>query len=158
VVRRRELLALGGAALLVGCGRDQEPPVPPPAADALLRSMEAERAAAAALAGLEAPERDLVRTLAVRARERAQQAAAAVTELTGRSHDPLAAGDDLDPETALDRLRAAVAAHVEAMPSLRGREQRRLGAAFVTDAAADLALLGDAFGSPSAEAFPGTPT
>jgi hypothetical protein len=162
VVSRRELLALGSATLLVGCGKDQEPPVPPPAPDALLRSMEAERAVTAALTALEAPrrERDLVRTLAFRADERAQQAAAAVAALTGRSHDPSApAGGDVEPEAALERLRAALATHVEAMPSLRGREFRRLGTNFVTGSAGDLALLAAVFGSPSpAEAFPGTPT
>jgi hypothetical protein len=55
-------------------------------------------------------------------------------------------------------MRAAVAAHVETMPSLRGRDFRRLGAHFVTEAAGDLALLGAVYRSRPAEAFPGTPT
>jgi hypothetical protein len=159
VVTRRRLLALGGATLLAGCGKDQEPPAPPPAADALLRSLEAERAATAALEGLEAPraERVLVRTLAFRSFERAQQLASALGAVSGRSYDPTApATPVLKPDGAIAIARAAVVAHVELMPSLRGRELRRVGAEFVTEAAADVALLAAAYGSLPAEAFPGT--
>jgi hypothetical protein len=160
VVSRRELLALGSATLLVGCGKDEEPPAPPPAADALLRSLEAERAAAAALRGLDAPpdDRELVEFLASRSDERGQQLAAAIGALTGTSHDPSAPAADVRPDVAVERMRATVAAHVETMPSLRGPQYRRFGAQVVTESAADLALLAAAFGSVPAEAFPGAPT
>ena len=56
------------------------------------------------------------------------------------------------------RAQAAIVAHVVALPSLAGRELRRLGGDLVIGAAADTALLSDALGIPVADPFPGTPS
>jgi hypothetical protein len=159
---RRRLLAAGALAALAGCGKDQAAPVPPPAVDALTRQLAAERALMGALMVLpeRAPRADraLVRRLFERSRERTRRLAVAARAEGGRLYDaPLRDDVTEDPEVVVQRARAAVVAHVQAMPSLRGRELRRLGAGLVTDSAADLALLGAVFGSHRAEAFPGTP-
>ncbi|MGZ8650046.1 MAG: hypothetical protein ACXW08_15695 [Solirubrobacteraceae bacterium] len=134
---RRGFVAGGAAALLVGCGEEDEPAAPRPA-EVLLRSLAAERA-------LAAPAR---RAVAARAGERAQRLASAVAEQGGRPHDaPAPAGGD-DPVAA---ARAALVAHVESLPVLT-RDLRALAGEMIVGAAADLALLGN-----EAEAFPGTP-
>ena len=56
---------------------------------------------------------------------------------------------------AVDAARAAVVAHVAALPSLRGADRRVLGTALVRESAVDLALLGELLGEPAAQAFPG---
>jgi hypothetical protein len=139
VVSRRTLLAAGGAAVLLGgCGEEDEPAAPS-AADALLRSLAAERALAAAA-------RDRI---AARARERARQLASAVSEEGGRPHDAPADAEGGDAAAA---ARAALVAHVDALPPL-GRDQRALMGELIVGAAADLAAL-----TGEAEPFPGTPS
>ncbi len=135
---RRGLLAGGAAALLVGCGEEDDEPAAPRPAEVLLRSLAAERALAATAR----------REVAARAGERAQRLASAVAEQGGRPHDaPAPAGGD-DPVAA---ARAALVAHVESLPVL-SRDLRALAGEMIVGAAADLALLGN-----EAEAFPGTP-
>jgi hypothetical protein len=139
VVSRRTLLAAGGAAVLLGgCGEEDEPAAPS-AADALLRSLAAERALAAAA-------RDRI---AARARERARQLASAVSEEGGRPHHAPADAEGGDAAAA---ARAALVAHVDALPPL-GRDQRALMGELIVGAAADLAAL-----TGEAEPFPGTPS
>lgn len=135
---RRALLAGGAVALLAGCGEEDEPAAPRPA-EVLLRSLAAERALAAA-----GP-----RTVARRARARAQRLASAVAEQGGRPHDAPAAADGRGDAVAA--ARTALVAHVESLPAL-GRDLRALGAELIVGAAADLAVL-----TREAEAFPGTP-
>jgi hypothetical protein len=159
---RRRFLVAAGAALVAGCGKDLEPPVPPAAVDALMRQLAAERALMGALilAPASAPrgDRALVRRLSERSRDRVRRLAVAVRAEGGGLYGvPPRLEVTENPAIALERARAAVAAHVEAMPSMRGLGLRRLGAQLVTDSAADLALLGAVFGSGSAEAFPGMP-
>jgi hypothetical protein len=144
VVTRRGLLAAGALAALAGCGEEdrQEAAVARPA-DVLLASLAAERAFGAAAGS--SPR------IAARSRERAGALAAAVSAEGGRPHDaPAPAGGGGDP-IALGR--AALEAHIAALPSLEGRELRRLGAAVVVGAATDLAVLGA-----EPEPFPGSGT
>jgi hypothetical protein len=161
VVTRRALLAGGAVALLAGCGEEEEEVVARPA-DALLRQLAAERALAAATGSLPtgAP-RSAVHTVAeisTRARDRAAKLAAAVAAEGGRPHDAPAPPDvRVAPREAVARAEAAIVAHVVALPSLAGRERRRLGAEMVTGAAADTALLSDALRMPVDDPFPGTP-
>jgi hypothetical protein len=159
VVRRRALLLGGGATLLAaGCGKDERV-APPPAGAALLHSLAAERALGATIAAL-APRADraLMRRLADRSRGRAGILAAAISAQGGRPHDAPAPEGGGDRDEALRRGRAALEAYVTALPSLSGREQRALGVDLVAQAAADVALLGDAIGSPPDDPFPGTPS
>ena len=152
MVGRRTLLVGGGAALLAaGCGRD-EVLTPPPPEPALLRSLAAERALGATMAALDEPR------LAERSRERAQRLAAALSELGARPHDAPAPEARADIAAALRRSHALLEAYVAALPALGRRDQRELGADLLAAAAADVALLGDAFGSPPDDAFPGTPS
>jgi hypothetical protein len=141
--RRAALVA--GVAVLVGCGKDDAaaPPSEPSAAEALLGALAAQRAAVAALATAD-------RAIEARTAAGARRLAAALSAEGGRPHDapqPAAGGD---PEAA---LRAALEAHVAALPALSTRDLRRLGAGLVAGTAADLALL-----TGRAEAFPGGAT
>jgi hypothetical protein len=163
VVTRRTLLLAGGASLIAGCGKDdaERASVPAPA-DALRTQLAAERELVARLALLSelAPPRDrrLVADSAVRAGRRAQILAASLSAAGGRPHDvpqPKAARPDV--AAALDASRAALTAHVTALPSMGGRRRRALAADLVAESAGDLALLGDVFGAQSDGAFPGTP-
>jgi hypothetical protein len=161
VVTRRSLLAGGAVVLLSGCGEEEEHVVAAPA-DALLRQLAAERALAAATArpprGTSGPAADTVREISTRARERAARLAAAVSAEGGRPHDaPQPADERVVPGEAVARAQAAIVAHVVALPSLTGRDLRRLGAELVNGAAADTALLSDALGIPVDDPFPGTP-
>jgi hypothetical protein len=164
VVRRRELLLAAGATILAGCGKEQAA-AEPTAREVLLRSVAAERALAfavrldavvAELVGepLRPADRVLVRRIEGRVRERAGQAAAALSAAGGRPHDAPEPEEVGDP---LDRARAALEAHVAALPSLAGRDLRELGASLVEGSAADLAVLEVVLASPSGDAFPGTP-
>jgi hypothetical protein len=99
-------------------------------------------------------DRTLVRRIEGRVRERAAQAAAALSAAGGRPHDAPEPEEIGDP---LDRARAALEAHVAALPTLSGRDLRELGASLVEGSAADLALLEAVLASPSGDAFPGTP-
>jgi hypothetical protein len=157
VVTRRTLLAGGAVALLAGCGEEDEPVARP--ADALLRQLAAERAlAAAAPTGVSGLAADTAREVSARARDRAARLAAAVAAEGGRPHDAAQPSDErVAPEEAVARGQAAIVAHVVALPSLAGRELRKLGAELVTGAAGDTALLSDALGIPVEEPFPGTP-
>jgi hypothetical protein len=147
VVSRRALLLAGGASVLAaGCGKD-EPVAPPAAAQVLLQSLGAERALAHELQdghGLEAR----IRT---RALARAARLASAVSAAGGDPHDVRTPDTPPDPAAARGRARAALEAHVAALPSLAG-DLRSLGADLVAGCAADAALLGAPGG-----AFPGTP-
>jgi hypothetical protein len=141
VVSRRTVLAAGALAVLAGCGEDDEGAAARPA-DALLPSLAAERALAAAAGGFP--------RIAARSRDRARRLAAAVSAAGGRPHDaPAPAGGAGDP---VELGHAALAAHIDALPSLGGRELRRLGADLVTGVAADIAVLGEQ----AVEAFPGS--
>jgi hypothetical protein len=152
-VTRRTLLAAGGAVLLAGCGKDlPEVPPQPTADEALGRALEAERAMGLAVSGLQAPrdDRELVRRLAARSDARArriEEAAGVRSEVEGSTGDP---------EAAVERARAALAAHVEALPSLTEPRLRRLGTDLVVETATDLAVLGAVFGLTTAETFPGS--
>ena len=127
---RRGLLAAGAFAVLAGCGEEDEVASP---ADALLASLAAERAFGAAVES---------RRIAARSRERAGQIEAAISAEGGRPHDASApSGGGGDPVVL---GRAALAAHIGALPVLGARELRRLAAGLVAGAAADLAVLGDA--------------
>jgi hypothetical protein len=137
----------GAVAVLAGCAKEEEPAPRP--GEALLPSLAAERALVAATAS----GRPLVERVSARARERARRLASAVAADGGRPHDAPAPAGGGDP-VALGR--AAVAAHIAALPALEGRELRRLGAELVSGAAADVAVLGDALGEQSVDAFPGS--
>jgi hypothetical protein len=145
------LFAASAVAVLAGCGEDDEAATVARPAEVLLSSLAAERALSAA-AG--ANDRALVRRVAARSRERAERVAAAVSAEGGRPHDapaPEAASGD---PIALGR--AALAAHVAALPSLEGRALRSLAADLVVGAAADVAVLGDELDRPVSDPFPGT--
>ena len=157
---RRALLAAGAMALLAGCGEEEEVVTAP--ADALLRQLAAERALVAATArpprGVSGLAADTVREVSTRARDRAARLAAAVSTEGGRPHDaPQPPAERVAPDEAVARAQAAIVAHVTALPSLAGRDLRRLGAEVVTGAAADTALLSDALGILIEDPFPGTP-
>lgn len=157
---RRALLAGGAVVLLAGCGEEEDVVAAP--ADALLRQLAAERALAAATArpprGTSGPAADTVREISTRARDRAARLAAAVSAEGGRPHDaPQPPDERVAPGEAVSRAQAAIVAHVVALPSLTGRDLRRLGAELVNGAAADTALLSDALGIPVDDPFPGTP-
>ena len=157
---RRLFLAGGAAALLAGCCEEEEVAAAP--ADAMLRQLAAERALAAATArpprGVSGNEADTVREVSTRARDRAARLAAAVAAEGGRPHDaPQPPDERVMPEEAVSRGQAAIVAHVAALPSLAGRDLRKLGAELVTGAAGDTALLSDALGIPVEDPFPGTP-
>ena len=160
MVTRRALLAGGAVALLAGCGEEDDVVAAP--ADAMLRELAAERALVAATGevprGAPPDAAGTVREVSRRAGERARKLAAAVAAEGGRPHDaPQAAAERVDAQEALARAQAAIVAHVVALPSLAGRELRRLGADLVAGAAADTALLSDALGLPVDDPFPGTP-
>jgi hypothetical protein len=160
VVSRRLFLAGGAAALLAGCGEEEQVVASP--ADAMLRQLAAERALVAATGELPrgAPRdaADTVRAVSAEASERARRLAAAVSQEGGRPHDaPQPAAERVSPDEAVARAQAAIVAHVVALPSLGGRELRELGADLVAGAAADAALLSDALGIPVEDPFPGTP-
>jgi hypothetical protein len=147
VVGRRALLLGGGAALLVaGCGKD-ETVGPPPAVQVLLQSLGAERALAHDLEG----SRGLEARVRLRALDRARRLASAVSQTGGGPHDVRAPDTRPDAAAAPGRARAALAAHVAALPSLTGA-LRELGVDCVAEAAADSAVLGSPVGP-----FPGTP-
>jgi hypothetical protein len=145
VVGRRALLLGGGAALLAaGCGKDDNVE-PPPATAVMLRELAAERALAADLQGADG----LPGRIGDRAAARAEQLASAIAAQGGNPHD--AREGTGDPLAASKHARAALEAHVAALPSLSGR-LREMGAGFVAESAADSAVLGA-----SGDAFPGTP-
>jgi hypothetical protein len=151
VVNRRTLVLGGGAALLAaGCGKDLVPE-PPPAEPALRRSLAAERALGATMAALDTPR------LAERSRARSTKLAAALSELGARPHDVPAPEAQADIAAGLRRSRAALEAYVAALPALVTRDLRELGADLLAEAAGDVALLGNAFGTPPHDPFPGTP-
>jgi hypothetical protein len=133
---------MGGAVIVLGgCGEEEEPS----ASSALLASLAAERAFGAAAS--ESPR------IAERSRERGERLAAAVSEAGGRPHDapaPEDAGGD-----PIELGRAALAAHIAALPAL-DRRGRRLGADLVAGAAADVAVLGDELGQQAVDPFPGS--
>jgi hypothetical protein len=155
VVRRRALLA-GGALLLAGCGKKEAEVPPPRPVTALLRQLAAEHALFGALLGLR-PRDELIRRLTARSRERTRRLATAIAAERARLYDaPLREEPTDDPQVALERARAALAAHVAALPDLAGPDRRRLGADLIAESAADLALLGARYGEPAADPFPGT--
>jgi hypothetical protein len=159
VVSRRALVVGGGAALLaVGCGKDQVY-APPPTESALRRSLAAERALGATIVALEPRgDRALLRWLAGRSQRRAGTLAAALSELGARPHDVPAPAARADIAAGLRRSHAVLEAYVAALPALGGRARRELGADLLAEAAGDVALLANAFGTPPDDAFPGTPT
>ena len=134
-------MVVGAVAVLAGWGEEDEGTAARPA-DVLLPSLAAERALAAA-AGSEFPR------VAARARERARRLASVVAAEGGRPHDAPAPEDGGD---AVERGRAALTAHVAALPGLDDRGLRRLGAEIVTGAAEDVAAMSDE----ALEAFPGS--
>jgi hypothetical protein len=145
VVGRRALLLGGGAALLAaGCGKD-ETVAPTPATQVMLRQLTAERTLANDLQN----EAGIKGQISDRAGARADKLASAIAAHGGNPHDAPEGGGD--PSAAAQHARAALEAHVAALPSLTG-DLRTMGAGFVDESAADAALLG----SP-VEAFPGTP-
>jgi hypothetical protein len=151
VVTRRGLAA-AGLAVLVGCGKDEAGVPPARPAAALLRQLAAEHAFLGALSGL--PGRE---DLASRSRERTRRLSTAITAEGGRLYDaPLRDEVTDDPALAVERGRAALAAHVAALPDLARRDLRRLGTDLVAGSAADLALLGHELGVPADDPFPGT--
>ena len=153
MVTRRGLLAASALAVLAGCAEDEEAEPASPSS-ALLGSLAAERALSAATSS----GRPVVRDVSARARERARRLAAAVSAVGGRPHDaPEPASGNTSPGDIVARGRAALAAHVAALPSLEGRELRTLAADMVAGAAADAAVLADTFDLAAADAFPGTP-
>jgi hypothetical protein len=161
VVTRRWFLAGGAVALLVGCGEEDDVVAAP--ADAMLRQLAAERALAAATgelpSGAPRTAEATVRKVSERSRERARKLASAVAAEGGRPHDaPQPSEERVDAREAVARAQAAIVAHVVALPSLAGRELRRLGGDLVTGAATDTAVLSDALGIPVEDPFPGTPT
>jgi hypothetical protein len=154
VVTRRGLLAGGFVVLVAGCGEDDSEVAVASPADVLLTQLAAERAFAAATAGAGRP---VVARVHARAQERAARLARALSAAGGRPHDaPLPPRGAAAADEVLARGRAALAAHVAALPSLTSRDQRRLTAELVTDSAADVAVLGDAFEMPVSDPFPGT--
>jgi hypothetical protein len=150
VVSRRAVLLGGGAALLAsGCGKDLQTG-PPPAVQALLQSLGAERALAHDLDG----SRGLKERIRLRALDRARRLASAVSAAGGGPHDVRAPDTAPDASAAPGRAQAALEAHVAALPSLTG-SNRSLGTDLVAECAADAALLG---APGTGTAFPGTPT
>ncbi|HEX5617158.1 MAG TPA: hypothetical protein VFX51_01985 [Solirubrobacteraceae bacterium] len=158
MVTRRAVVLGGGAALLAtGCGKDlvREPP---PAAPALRRSLAAERSLGASLVALqERGDRALLRRLATRSRRRSDTLAAALSELGARPHEVGELEARADIAAGLRRGHAALEAYVAALPALVTRARREVGADLLAEAAGDVALLGNAFGSPPSDPFPGTP-
>jgi hypothetical protein len=146
VVGRRGFLLAGGAALLAGCGTDDETPPPAPA-HVMLGQLGAERALAYELSGTSG----LRRRIFVRSTDRARRLASAIAAAGGAPHDAGAPDSPPDAGAAPARARVALEQHVTALPSLTG-SLRALGADLVAGAATDAALLARA-----AEAFPGTP-
>jgi hypothetical protein len=139
---RRALLAAGAVTALAGCGEEDEGAAARPS-DVVLPSLAAERALAAA-AGSDFPR------VAARARERARRLASVVAAEGGRPHDaPAPAGGGADP---VELGRAALVAHIAALPGLVDRALRQLGAEIVVGAAEDVAVMSDQ----SLEAFPGS--
>ena len=152
MVNRRALVLGGGAALLAaGCGKDRVLE-PPPAEPALLRSLAAERALGGTMAALAKPR------LAQRSRERATRLAAELSKLGARPHDAPAPDARADIAAGLRRGHAVLEAYVAALPAFVTGARRELGADLLTEAAGDVALLGNAFGSPPQDPFPGAPT
>jgi hypothetical protein len=154
VVTRRALLA-GGTVLLAGCGKDLPASPPLPSSEEVLgRQLEAESALHAELDALDAPaaDRALVRRLVLRSEDRAARIAAALG-LTALGVE--GEREPADPEVVAELGRAALAAHVEALPSLT---ERRLGTDLVVESATDLALLGAVFQLVTVETFPGAST
>ena len=142
---RRALLLGGGAALVAaGCGKD-EVTEPPPATQVMLRELTAERALAHDLQN----EQGFPGQISDRAGARADKLASAISSLGG---DPDEAPEGTgSPSDAATHAKAALEAHVAALPSLTG-DLRTMGTDFVAEAAADAALLAGPGG-----AFPGTP-
>jgi hypothetical protein len=153
VTRRGALLAVGGAALLTGCGAkkdDGDTDV-----QLLTRQLEAQQAVVGAYAGLRGRE---VARLSTRARarvaslERALRAAGATPPGAG-----MAAGDSL--RAALAAETEALQAHVAATGRTRDRAVRRLLGELIASTAASQALLERRLGQdPLASAFPGQAT
>jgi hypothetical protein len=148
VASRRALLAGGALVLLAGCGEEDEEGAAARPADVLLGSLAAERAFAASASA--SPR------IAARSRARAQRLAAAVSAEGGRPHDTPAPEDGSGDPVELGR--AALAAHIAALPGLEGRERRRLAIDLVKGAAADVAVLGDELGRQAVDPFPGSGT
>jgi hypothetical protein len=145
--------------LLAGCGEEED--VTPPASEALLSQLAAESALAAATSSLPAgaprSAGPTVREISARASRRAETVAAAAADEGAPATFEIEPAERVDAAEAVARGRAAIVAHVVALPSLTGRELRQLGAEMVTGAAADTALLSDALGLPVEDSFPGTP-
>ncbi|HET8758800.1 MAG TPA: hypothetical protein VFM58_22480, partial [Solirubrobacteraceae bacterium] len=78
--------------------------------------------------------------------------------LGARPHDAPAPEGHADIAAGLRRGHAALEAYVAALPALVTRARRELGADLLAEAAGDVALLGNAFGSPPQDPFPGTPS
>ena len=153
---RRALFAGGALALLApGCGEEENVVARPD--DALQRQLDAESALAAASTELPvgAPRAaaETVREVSARSEARVRRLA---TALSDDRHE-IAKGERVGAEQAVALARAAIVAHVVALPSLAGPELRRLGADLIAGAAADAAVLSDALGSPVHDPFPGTP-
>ena len=154
MVTRRGLLAGGLVVLVAGCGEDDDGAEVASPADVLLTQLAAERAFAAATGSAARP---IVSRVHARAQERAARLARALSAAGGRPHDaPLPPTAAAGGGEMIARGRAALAAHVAALPSLTSRDQRRLTADLVSDSAADVAVLGDAFEMPASDPFPGT--
>ena len=156
MTRRGLLLAgfAGGATIVAGCGKD-DVAAEPSAGEVLRRAVDAESAFALAVRTQASSERTLLRRIAQRADDRAGRVIPVLQQMAGgRAAEPERDGPVGDP---LERGRAALEAHVTALPSLSGRELRDLGAFLVEGCAADLALLESVLGPASGEAFPGTP-
>jgi hypothetical protein len=149
-------LAGGAAALLAGCGEEENVVAAPD--DALQRQLDAEVALIAATADLPtgAPRAaaDTVRQVSERSEARARRVAAALSDQSFE----ISKAERVGAQEAVDRAQAAIVAHVTALPSLTGPELRRLGADLVAGSAADAAVLSDALGMPVHDAFPGTPS
>jgi hypothetical protein len=153
---RRGFLAGGALALLAaGCGEEENVVARPD--DALQRQLEAETALAAATAevpvGAPRTAADTVREVSARSEARMRRLATAHSD---QRYETVKV-ERVDAEQAVAIGQAAIVAHVAALPSFTGPEQRRLGADLVAGAAADTAVLSDALGIPVHDPFPGTP-
>jgi hypothetical protein len=80
-----------------------------------------------------------------------------VSSAGGRPHDAPAPAAGAGGEDVVARARAALEAHVVALPALPRPRMRAMGAELVTGAATDLAVLEQARGAPPDDPFPGTP-
>jgi hypothetical protein len=148
---RRALLATGAAGLLAGCGAEANPGEA--RAALLAEQLQAERATAAAYAGL--PGREVAR-LRARAHARVQTLQAALRSAGAAPPPVRAASGRPSLERALAAESAALRAHVAATGRTADPALRALLADLVTGAAEGEALLRRLLGrDPLAGAFPG---